>query len=185
MDVDAQNYQRFLDGDNDGLSALVEAYKNTLTLYLCAFAPDVFTAEDWMEDTFVKLAVKRPRFAGRSSFKTFLFAVARNIARDHLRRQKKTSTVPLDDAANARSEQQSVEEQYLRQEAKIRLHRAMETLPAQYRQVLYLRYFEDLPPREIANVLHRRPKQVESLLYHAKQTLKAKLEQEDASYEID
>ena len=138
-----------------------------------------------MEDTFVKLAVKRPRFAGRSSFKTFLFAVARNIARDHLRRQKKTSTVPLDDAANARSEQQSVEQQYLRQEAKIRLHRAMETLPAQYRQVLYLRYFEDLPPREIANVLHRRPKQVESLLYHAKQTLKAKLEQEDASYEID
>ena len=61
----------------------------------------------------------------------------------------------------------------------------METLPAQYRQVLYLRYFEDLPPREIANVLHRRLKQVESLLYHAKQTLKAKLEQEDASYEID
>ena len=86
MDVDAQNYQRFLDGDNGGLSALVEAYKDTLTLYLCAFAPDVFTAEDWMEDTFVKLAVKRPRFAGRSSFKTFLFAVARNVALDHLRR---------------------------------------------------------------------------------------------------
>ena len=59
MDVDAQNYQRFLDGDNDGLSALVEAYKNTLTLYLCTFAPDVFTAEDWMEDTFVKLALFR------------------------------------------------------------------------------------------------------------------------------
>ena len=185
MDVDAQNYQRFSDGDTAGLAALVDAYKQPLTLYLCTFAPDVFTAEDWMEDTFVKLAVKKPRFSGRSSFKTFLFAVARNVALDHLRRRKKTPVISLDDAETALREQQSVEQQYLRHEAKIRLHRAMETLPAQYRQVLYLRYFEDLPPREIAEALHKRPKQVESLLYHAKQTLKAKLEQEGISDEIN
>ena len=115
MDVDAQNYQRFSNGDTAGLAALVDAYKQPLTLYLCTFAPDVFAAEDWMEDTFVKLAVKKPRFSGRSSFKTFLFAVARNTALDHLRRQKKTPTVPLDDTAGAVREQQSVEQQYLRQ----------------------------------------------------------------------
>ena len=185
MELDAQNYQRFLSGDNDGLAALVERYKEPLTLYLCTFVPDIFTAEELMEETFVKLAVKRPHFSGRSSFKTFLFAIGRNTALDHLRRQKKTPTVPLEDVESVLHEQQSVEQQYLQQEVKIRLHRAMETLPPAYRQVLYLRYFEDLRPQEIATVLHKRKKQVESLLYHAKHALKAKLEQEDIRYEID
>ena len=181
MDSGAENYRRFLNGDENAFAALVDLYKDALTLYLCGYAANILTAEEWMEDTFVKLAVKKPRFSGRSSFKTFLFAIGRNVALDHLRRQKNRRTLSPEEAERALCEQQSVEEQYFKEETKLQLHRAMDTLPAQYRQVLYLRYFEDLSPSDIAAVLHKRKKQVESLLYHAKRMLKAVLQKEDCS----
>ena len=179
MDSSAALYQRFLNGDNDALAALLNAHKEGLTLFLAGYVKDIFTAEELMEETFVRLAVRRPRFSGKSSFKTFLFAVGRNLALDYLRREKRRQTLPLADPAAMAAEQQSVEEAYLREEEKIRLHRAMAQLNDGYRQVLYLRFFESLSLDEIAAVQHKRKKQVEAQLYHAKQALRGILEQEE------
>lgn len=56
----------------------------------------------------------------------------------------------------------------------------MNKLNDDYREALYLRYFESLSPDEIAALLHKRKKQIEDRLYHAKRALKAILEQEEA-----
>ena len=117
--------------------------------------------------------------SGKSSFKTFLYAIGRNLALDRLRREKRRRTVPLESAENLAA-LQSAEEAYLKEESERNLHRAMQKLKEADREVLYLRYFEALPPGEIAALLHKRKKQVESRLYHAKQALKAILEQEEA-----
>ena len=85
MDTGAANYERYLQGDDGAVEALVEEYKNGLTLYLNSIVGNIFTAEELMEETFFRLIAKRPRFSGKSSFKTFLYAIGRNAAVDYIR----------------------------------------------------------------------------------------------------
>ena len=177
MDQSETLYLQFLAGNEATLAQLIDAHKTGLTLFLAGYVKDEAAAEELMEDTFVRLVVKRPRFSGKSSFKTFLYAIGRNLALDYLRREKRRRTLPLESAENIAA-LQSVEEAYLKEEAQRSLHRAMERLKEADREVLYLRYFEALPPGEIASLLHKRKKQVESRLYHAKKALKAILEEQ-------
>ena len=65
MDSSAQNYLRFLNGDESGLTELIREHKDGLILYLNSFTQNIHTAEDLMEDTFVKLVVKKPKFSER------------------------------------------------------------------------------------------------------------------------
>ena len=59
----------------------------------------------------------------------------------------------------------------------------METLNPDYRQVLYLTYFEELSNSEAARVMKKSCRQIENLLYRAKQALRSKLEKEGFEYE--
>ena len=68
MDIGASSYLRYLDGDDTGLIEIIRDYKDGLTLYINGYVDNIFTAEDLMEDVFFKLAAKKPRFSGRSSF---------------------------------------------------------------------------------------------------------------------
>jgi RNA polymerase sigma-70 factor (ECF subfamily) len=179
VDQSESLYLQFLAGNEAALAQLIDAHKTGLTLFLAGYVKDETTAEELMEDTFVRLVVKRPHFSGKSSFKTFLYAIGRNLALDALRRDKRRRTVPLEDAQQTAA-LQSVEEAYLKEEVSIRLHHAMNKLNDDYREALYLRYFESLSPDEIAALLHKRKKQIEDRLYHAKRALKAILEQEEA-----
>ena len=81
------------------------------------------------------------------------------------------------------SDERSIEKEYLREEQKISLHRAMESLNSDYRQVLYLIFFEDLSNSEAARVMKKSCRQIENLLYRAKQALRSKLEKEGFEYE--
>ena len=64
MDNGACSYRRFLEGDDAGFVEIIRDYKDGLTLYLNGFAKNMDTAEEWMEDTFFKLVVKKPKFSG-------------------------------------------------------------------------------------------------------------------------
>ncbi|MBQ2252627.1 MAG: RNA polymerase sigma factor [Clostridia bacterium] len=181
MDQGAQDYFRYLEGDDEGLVRVIEAYKDPLILYVCGFVKDVWLAEDLVEDTFLKLVVKKPRFLGKSSFKTWLFATARNLALDHLRRAKRTQTVPLSEVQVA--DVQSIEEACFQKESALILHRAMKRLAPDYQSVLFLVYFENFSLDEASTVLKKRKKQTENLLYRAKGALRKLLEQEGYRYE--
>ena len=98
MDNGASSYRRFLDGDDSGLVEIIKEYKDGLILYLHHFTKDIYTAEDWMEDTFVKLVTKKPVFQANASFKTWLYAIARNVALDHLRRSRAFQLISLEDS---------------------------------------------------------------------------------------
>ncbi len=183
MDIGASSYLRYLDGDDTGLIEIIRDYKDGLTLYINGYVDNIFTAEDLMEDVFFKLAAKKPRFSGRSSFKTWLYAIARNTALDYLRKNGKTSDTPIDDISNYVIEESNVEREYLIKEQKIFLHRTMRELKAEYFQVLYLVYFEDFTNEEIAKIMKKNKRQIENLIYRAKTTLKSELEKEGFEYE--
>ena len=67
MDNGAVSYRRFLEGDDDGFVEIIKDYKDGLMLYLNNYVQNIHIAEDLMEDTFVRIVVKKPHFSGRSS----------------------------------------------------------------------------------------------------------------------
>ena len=182
MDNGAGSYRRFLDGDDSGFVELVRDYKDGLILFFTGFVPDLSAAEELAEDTFVKLGVKRPHFSGRSSFRTWLYAIGRNVAIDRLRKQARRGEVPIDECAEL-SDGQTLEASYLREERKQTVHKAMQKLKTEYRQVLWLVYFEGFSCAEAAKILRKSTHNVEMLLSRARQSLKAELIREGLSDE--
>ena len=182
MDNGESSYRRFLAGEDSAFEDIIRDYKDGLMLYLNGFVNNIFIAEDLMQDTFVKLVTKKPRFSGRSSFKTWLYAIGRNTALDHLRKHRPAVDVPVDELIILASTEE-VERDYLKDEDKSTLHKAMGTLKAEYRQVLWLAYFEELPLKECATLMGRSLRATETLVYRARQALKARLEEENFTYE--
>ncbi|MDE5582775.1 MAG: RNA polymerase sigma factor [Ruminococcus sp.] len=183
MDNGGISYQKFLDGDDEGIVEIIRDYKDGLTLYISGITGNISLAEEIMEDVFFRLVTKKPRFSGKSSFRTWLYAIGRNSAIDTLRKRNKISDTPLDEYTNI-ADEKAIEKDYLRQEQKITLHRAMQRLNPDYRQVLYLSFFENFSNGETAKVMHRTKRQIENLLYRAKQSLKSELEKEGFEYEV-
>lgn len=183
MDNGASSYRRFLDGDESGIVEVIRDYKDGLILYLNGFVQNIYTAEDLMEDTFVRLVVKKPKFSARYSFKTWLYTIGRNVAIDYLRHNSKTVSVSCEDLQRVQSEEAGMEASYLKEEQKIILHRAMGRLKSEYRQVLYLSFFEDFDNGQIAAVMKKSKRQVENLMYRAKISLKSELDKEGFVYE--
>lgn len=181
MDNGESSYRRFLSGDDQGLVEIVRDYKDGLIFFLNGITRDINTAEELCEDAFVKLAVNKPNFDGRSSFKTFLYAIARNVALDWKRTHKQH--ISIDEAGEITADQRSIEETYLCEERKIAVHRALEKLKPDYRQVLWLTYFEELSNKETAAVMRKSVHSIETLVYRARIALKKQLEKEGFVYE--
>ena len=180
MDNGAVGYRRYLDGDDSGIVDVIRDYKDGLILYINGITGDISLAEEIMEEAFFRIVTKRPKYNGKSSFKTWLYAIGRNVAIDYLR--KSNRDMPISDTQL--EDEQFLEENYLRAEQKITLHRAMSRLCADYRQVLYLSFFEDLSNDDTATVMHKSKRQIENLLYRAKKSLRSELEKEGFEYEI-
>ena len=183
MDNGASSYRRFLDGDESGIGEIVKEYKDGLIFYLDSLVRNVHTAEDLAVDTFVKLVAKKPRFHGKSSFKTWLYTIGRNVAMDWLRKQGRISPTSLDEVANFLPDEADLERDYLRDEDKIAVHRALRRLKPEYSLVLYLTFFEDVSNGEVAVVMKKTKSQVEKLVWRAKQALKEELNKEGIIYE--
>ena len=76
-----------------------------------------------------------------------------------------------------------MEKEYLREEQKIVLHKAMYGLKAEYRQVLWLIYFEDMSIREAAVIMKKSVRSVENLVSRARSSLKSELDRTENFYE--
>ena len=183
MDQGASSYRRFLEGDDGGMVELIRDYKDGLIFYLSSFTGSIHTAEELMEETFVKLAIRRPRFSGRSAFKTWLYAIARNVAMDWLRKNPKGRTVSMEELGDSLAEEASLERSLLLEERAVILHRAMQKLRPEYAQVLHLIYFEKFTNAQAAAVLHKGKRQMENLTCRARKSLREELEREGFVYE--
>ncbi len=184
MDNGASSYRRFIDaGDESGLEEIIRDYKDGLILYLNSFVGNIKTAEELCEDTFVLLGTKKPKDKQKSSFKTWLYTIGRNLAIDYLRKISRKKEVSVEDISFLESEEESLEEAYIREERKITLHRALNKLKPEYRQILWLVYFEDFSLKEASVLMKKSYHNTETLVYRARKALKAQLETEGFIYE--
>ncbi len=182
MDNGASSYRRFLDGDDTGLAEIVREYSDGLTLYLCGIVNDFSAAEELMEETLFKLITKKPKYRSTYSFKTWLYTIGRHVAIDYLRRRKRAD-ISLDELEGTVGDRFDLERNYLVEEQKIALHQALNRLHTEYRQVLWLLYFEDLSHVEVATVMGKTPRQMKNLVFRAKNALRSELEKEGFVYE--
>ena len=183
MDNGASSYRRFLDGDDNGITEIVENYKDGLILYLNGYVNNIFIAEELTEDTFFRLVIKKPKYSGKSTFKSWLYAIGRNVAVDYIRHNSKILNVPIDDVENYLIEEQNLEETYIKEEDKLIVNKALNELIPEYRNVLWLTYFEEFSNKETAIILKKTERQIKNLLYRARKALKSKLEKEGFEYD--
>ena len=184
MDSGTFNYRRFRDGgDENGLVEIIREYKDGLIFYLNSIVGNIHTAEELAEDTFVLLGTKKPREKGIGSFKTWLYTIGRNIAIDSLRHKRRENELTDAEYVNTAADEASLEDSYIGEERKITVHRALNSLKPEYRQVLWLMYFEDLSAKEAACVMKKSVHSIETLAYRARKSLKLILETEGFIYE--
>ena len=178
MDNGASSYRRFLEGDDNGIVEIIRDYKDGLILFLNRYVNNIHIAEELAEDTFFRLVTRKPRFVANHSFKTWLFTIGRNIAINYIRRADKIADIPIKDLETIYADEYSLEKAYLQEERKIIVHRALSRIKAEYSQVLFLKFFEDLSNEQIAVVMRKTRRQIENLIYQAKQSLKSELNKE-------
>ena len=175
MTCDETFYHRYLNGDDAGLEALMKKYGNPLTLYIDGYLHDVHEAEDLMLDVFAYLFTKKPRIRD-CGFKAYLYKAARHMALRHKSRRKPLFSL---DVLTDEPDGQLLVEEVIRTEERNRiLHVCMGEMNPDYREVLYLTYFEGMSYAQAAEVTGKTVKQITNMVYRGKESLRRLLERE-------
>lgn len=176
-ETDEELYRVYLaEGSEDALRELLLRHRESLTLFLFGYVRNMDDAEELMLDAFAVAAARTAAFGGRSSFRTWLFGIGRHLAQ---RRMKHRRELPAGELAG---EGDSPELELLQNERKKQLYEAMERLNPEYRQALYLLYFEDMDAEEAAKAMGKTKKQVYNLTERGKKALRAELERMGFEY---
>lgn len=183
MDNGASSYRRFLNGDENGFVEIVEQYGANLLFFINGFVKNTAVAEDLMEEAFCDLIFHKNRYKGKSSFKTYLFAIARNKAVTYLKKLSHMAPLPMEDYDADLVDVGHLEYTVIQDEEKRVLYSAMNKINPDYRTVLHLLYFENMSYDEAAFVLRKNKKQINNLAYRAKQALRAEMEKGGFLYE--
>ncbi len=171
-DLGAASYRRFLDGDERGFDEILRLYHDGLIFFINGIVHQYETAEDLAADTFMELLVHKNRYRFKSSFKTYLFSIARHKAIDHIRREARHGSVSTDDQSIREiAGFESIEETIVGSDEKRRILSLIQTLPEDYAAYLHLVYFQDLTPEEAGVVMKKSKKQMANLAYRAKKAL--------------
>ena len=174
--TDEALYRRYLGGDEDALGALMERYGTKLTLYLDGYLCDLHEAEDLMIETFAYLIAKRPAIRD-GGFRAYLYQSARHMALRLLHKKRARNCFSLDALTEEPEARELVEETVQSAERARLLRTCMAELHEDYREALFLVYFEGLSHAETAAVMGKREKQVADLIYRGKIALRKRLEQ--------
>ena len=181
MTDDEKLYQQYLAGDETAADELVARYGDTLTLYIHGFLGDLHEAEDLMIEAFALMFAKPRPVSEPGSFRGYLFRVGRNLAGRH-RQKHRLRLLSLDELTFEPKGEVLAETPLYGMERKRQLYQAMEKLRDDYREALYLVYFEDMSYRQAASVMGKSESQVTKLVYRGKQNLKTILEEEGFEY---
>lgn len=166
-------YLRFLSERREAdMIELLHRYEEGLTLFLYGYVRNLQDAEELTYDTFAAISFHRGWRRNGASFKTWLFSVAQKQALMFLRKHR-IRQEPLDESLAA---PELTDSRLLREERNRNLYTAMNLLNPEYREVLYLHYFEQLSHAEISRVMGRDLKQVYNLMERGRAALKTRLE---------
>jgi RNA polymerase sigma-70 factor (ECF subfamily) len=168
-------------GDSGALEAVMARYQHRLYRFLVRLTQDPAAAEDLFQQTWLRVIEKIGRYDSRRNFTPWLFSVARNLAIDYLRKHRERSldvssepgVSPIERLVAAGSDPL---EQLLEFERGAMLASAIATLPVIHREVLTLRFEEDMKLEQIAEISGVPLSTVKSRLFRAMESLRGRLQ---------
>ena len=169
MDADAQALKRFLDGDEKAFEELVSRYEAQVRRLAFGILGDRGLSEDVAQEAFLTAYRKARSFLGRGTFRSWLFRITINRARDERRRQGRRLEVSLEEVEAAGSEP------HRGLEAGWSITRVLSKLRPEHRSVILLREVEGMSYREIAETLGWPLGTVETRIHRARIELRAAL----------
>ena len=138
----------------------IEQYADTVFRLCMVHLKNQADAEDVFQTVFLKFALTSRAFESSEHLKAWLIRVTVNACKDLLKNFFRRNTVPLEEAASVITpEQRNVLE-------------AVRSLPKDYRDAVYLHYYEGYTAPEIANILNKNPNTVYTHLTRAREMLK-------------
>ena len=166
--------------DPELLDRLIEQYQHRLLRYLVYLSGNRELAEDLFQETWIRVLERGHQYDGRHEFSTWLYAVARNLTIDYLRKKSPVSLDGLMDdeehaplePADTRPQAWEVVQQHEQAE---RVSAALVSIPAEYRETVVLRFQEGLALEEIATVTGAPLGTVKSRLYRGLNLLMSRL----------
>ena len=167
--------------DPDLLDRLIEQYQHRLLRYLVYLSGNRELAEDLFQETWIRVLERGHQYDGKHEFSTWLYAVARNLTIDYLRKKSPLSLDGLmEDEEHAPLEPADPRpmawELMQQDEQAERISEALLRIPAEYRETVMLRFQEELALDEISTVTRCPLGTVKSRLYRGLNMLMALLE---------
>lgn len=165
-------------GDRKAFEMLYKEHHGPVYRVVCGIVGNAADAEDLTQQAWIKVWDKISTFRGDSSFKTWLFRLAKNTAWDHLRKKRRLRDIFSDLIAGGEDGVTAVTNITPRRVAEAverdeRFRAALAELPLKQRTTFTLREVEGLSYHEIAEVMGCREGTVMSRLHQARQTLSA------------
>ncbi|MDD6043109.1 MAG: sigma-70 family RNA polymerase sigma factor, partial [Eubacteriaceae bacterium] len=170
MTSDELLYRQYQKGNEDAAAELVERYGDSLILYITGFIGDVYEAEDLMIEAFSLMFAKNRPVEHEGSFRAYLYKIARNLAIKHYKKENRI--IGFCDLNFELKSDDFTDMPLLVHERMKTLYAAMDRLKQEYKEALFLVYFEELSYKNAAKIMNKTESQITKLVYRGKQNLK-------------
>ncbi len=181
VDGDVRLMLAFSRGDTSAFDALFLRWAGPLLRYLDRMVRDRATAEELVQEVFIRVYGARDRYRPDARFSTWLYRIATNLALNELRRPRRRdphTSLDADGAPLLPSEEPGAEAVVDARRAGAAVLHELEALPERQRAALCLAAVEGLSYSEIAEALDTSEKAVKALVHRARATLAARLRPE-------
>ena len=182
MFTDENLYEHFWNGEKIAADELVHRHGDILVLFLNSYVKDIHEAEDLMIEAFSLMFAKKRPVDRTGSFRAYLYRTGRNLVLRHKRKNRRV-LIGMEQMAFEPADEQTGEKIMFLNEQNRSLYIAMEQLKPEYREALYLVYFEDMKYAEAAEVMRKSVSQITTLVSRGKRRIKNILEKEGFVYE--
>ncbi len=149
----------YSNGNNIAFDILLSRHRQSVFNYIYYTVRDRELAEDIFQDTFIKaiLTIKQGRYTETGKFRAWISRIAHNLIIDHFRQEKNENTVSNDDAPidllnNPSLCDGTIEDEIIKTQITSDIRKLISYLPETQREVLEMRYYQDLSFKEIADL---------------------------------
>lgn len=171
-------WKSFLEGDQKAFADLYKIYAEDLFMYGFKITAKESLIKDAIQELFIEIWNNREKIKGVNNHKAYLLKALKYKILRSLKREKRVDTLG-DDEMDDMEEIVSFETLWILeeiQEERIEiLHKQLKSLPERQREVLHLKYFQNLKSQQIADLLGINTQSVSNLLYRGISTLRKKI----------